>query len=229
MRALLLAIWLTLPGTALAAISPQPGAEDSRIQAVEYDPQQVVSLRVAPGYALTLEFAPDERIENVAIGDAGTWQVTPNKSADHLFIKALPGSTVTNMTVITGDRTYNFELTPLGAPDPSMAFVVRFIYPSGPGTPEHILPTPPATYRLSGAKALRPSDISDDGRFTTMTWPATAALPAVYAVAPNGQEVLVNGAFRDGRYVISQVANDFIFRLGRQSARASRHLVKPRR
>lgn len=225
----LLAILLLLPFSAQAAVNPRPGPEDPRIQAVEYDPLQVVSLKVAFGYALTLEFAPDERIENVAVGNAGVWQVTLNKSADHLFIKALQGAAVTNMTVITGERTYNFELMPLVGPDPSLAFVVRFIYPAGPGTPEHIPPAPPAVYRLSGAKALRPTEVSDDGQFTSISWPPDAAIPAVYALAANGQEVLVNGSFRDGRYVVSQIANTLIFRLGNQEARASRRLVKPKR
>ena len=44
-----------------------------------YDPQQVVLLQVAAGYQLTLAFAPDERIESVAVGDSGAWQVTPNR------------------------------------------------------------------------------------------------------------------------------------------------------
>jgi type IV secretion system protein VirB9 len=225
---LLLAALVAVPGLALAAVDPRPGPKDARIQAVDYDPQQVVSLKVAFGYALTLEFAPDERIENVVVGNSGVWQITPNKSADHLFIKALQGAAPTNLTVITGERTYNFELMPLGAAYPSMAFVVRFSYPAGPGSLEHVPPAPPATYRLSGAKALRPTDISDDGRFTTLTWAPGAAIPAVYARG-NGQEMLVNGGFRDGRYVIDQVADTLIFRLGNQEARASRRLVKPKK
>ncbi|MGA0602817.1 TrbG/VirB9 family P-type conjugative transfer protein [Caulobacter sp. KR2-114] len=228
-RTLLAAALAAAPALALAAVSPRPGPEDPRIQVVEYDPQQVVTLKVAFGYALTLEFAPDERIENVAVGASSVWQITPNKSADHLFIKALQGAAVTNMTVITGERSYNFELMPLVNVDPSAPFVVRFIYPAGPGTPEHLPPAPPATYRLSGAKALRPTDISDDGRFTTLAWAPGAPIPAVYARGPGGQEVLVNGAFRDGRYVISQVADTLIFRLGNQEARASRRLVKPKK
>lgn len=224
---LLLAALVAIPGPAQAAVTPRPGPEDARIQTVVYDPQQVVSLGVAFGYALTLEFAPDERIENVALGNASVWQITPNKSADHLFIKALQGAAPTNMTVITGERTYNFELTPLGAAYPSMAFVVRFTYPAGPGTLEQVPPAPPGTYRLSGAKALRPTNISDDGRFTTLTWAPGTAIPAVYARS-NGQEELVNGAFREGRYVINQVADTLIFRLGNHEARASRRLVKPK-
>ena len=53
---------------------------------------QVVPLEVAPGYQLMLEFAPDERIESVAVGDSGAWQVTPNRSGDRVFVKPLQGA-----------------------------------------------------------------------------------------------------------------------------------------
>ena len=54
-----------------AQVRPQPGSGDPRIQSVMYDADQVVQLQVPTGYELTVEFAPDERIENVAVGDSG--------------------------------------------------------------------------------------------------------------------------------------------------------------
>ena len=58
-------------------------------------------LRTAPGYALTIEFSPDERIETVAMGTTAQWQVTANKRADHLFVKQEQGAVDTNLTVIS--------------------------------------------------------------------------------------------------------------------------------
>ncbi len=59
------------------------------------------SSRARPGYQLAVEFGPDEQIENVAVGDSGAWQVTPNRRGDHLFVKPIQPGVSTNMTVVT--------------------------------------------------------------------------------------------------------------------------------
>lgn len=214
-----------LGSVAAASVSPKPGAEDPHIQTVQYDAQQVVSLRVAAGYALTLEFSQDEHIENVALGNSGAWQVMPNKAADHLFVKPSPGAPDTNMTVITDARSYNFELKALPAPEPGMAFSVRFLYPSAAAAPEQA-PAEASSYRFSGARDLRPVSMSDDGEFTSIVWTPKAQIPAVYYIDPQGREALANGALRDGRFVIDQIADEFIFRLANQEARETRHLAR---
>jgi len=68
---LLAAIAAAIAIPAMAQVRPQPGGGDPRIQTVMYDADQVVSLQVPGGYELKVEFAPDERIENVAVGDSG--------------------------------------------------------------------------------------------------------------------------------------------------------------
>jgi len=224
---LLIALFLLGPATATAAITPQPGPGDPRIQRVEYDAQQVVLLRVALNYALTVEFAPDERIENVSVGNGAVWQVTANKSANRLFIKPMQSPVDTDMTVVTDTRIYTFELTGAPAPSPTTPFVVRFLYPAAPQPP----PAPTqgaaaAVYRFSGARELRPSAMDDDGRSTTITWPAAAVIPAVSTVAPDGTERLANGAVRDGHFVVDQIAGRFIFRANGRTAYAVRRITK---
>ena len=65
----------------------------------------------------------------------------------------------TNMTVVTTVRTYLFELSPLYGASPQMAYTVRFTYPGG--QPESVADEAPGEiagrYRVSGAKAIRPS------------------------------------------------------------------------
>jgi type IV secretion system protein VirB9 len=197
---------------------PAPLA-DSRIQSVEFHEDQVVPVQVAPGYQLMVEFAADERIESVAVGDSGAWQVSPNHSGDRIFIKPLQ-SLATNLTVITNARTYTFDLSPGGAAGP---YVLRFTYPGANETAE----ADPAgevegRYRLSGARALRPSRISDDGVHTYIEWPRDRALPAVYAVDERGQEAIVNGMMRDDLFVIDAIARRLVFRIDRDVARAER-------
>ena len=223
---LALAFLIALAPAGLAAqVHPAPGSGDPRIQSVLYDADQVVQLQGTPGYQTDVEFAADEAIENVAVGDSAAWQVTPNRRGDHLFVKNLISGVTTNMTVVTSARTYFFELSPLSAGE--MAYTVRFRYPNAQATADD---TPAANiegrYRLSGAQALRPSRIADDGVHTYIEWPHEASLPAVYALNSQGQETLVNGGMRDGLFVIDGISQRLVFRIDSNVARADR--VAPR-
>ena len=62
---------------------------DNRIRTLAYDPEQIVRILGKPGIQSTIEFAADERIENVAVGDSSAWQITPNRRASLLFVKPL--------------------------------------------------------------------------------------------------------------------------------------------
>lgn len=218
----LLGLLLAVP--AAAQLRPEPGPGDPRIQSVLYDANQVVQLQVATGYQLTVEFAPDERIENVAVGDSGAWQVTPNKRGDRLFIKAVGQGVTTNLTVVTDARTYAIELSPLFGPLPTMAYTVRFRYatPAAVTVVANDAALGPGRYKLSGDKALRPSAIDDDGVHTYVAWGPDQTLPAIFAIDDKGNETLVNGMTRDGRFVIDAVANKLVFRIDRQTAAAVR-------
>lgn len=223
-RLLAAACLLAAAATASAEVRPTPGAGDPRIQTVAYDPDEVIRLDVATGYQLTLEFGPDERIENVAIGDGGAWQVTPNKRGDHLFVKATQSGVATNMTVITDSRTYNFALASAFGGQ-NMAFTVRVEAPRSVATAAPEAPAGGPTvgrYKLSGARALRPSAIDDDGVHTYIEWAPNQSLPAVFMIDPHGQETLVNGMMRDNRYVVDSVADRLLFRSGRAVAQAAR-------
>jgi type IV secretion system protein VirB9 len=227
LRIALFLLALLLPAGAMAQVRPTPGPGDPRIQTVVYDANQVVQLQVASGYQLAVEFAPDERIENVAVGDSGAWQVTPNKRGDHLFIKALQQGVSTNLTVVTDARSYVFELQPMFGPLPDMAYTVRFTYPTPVAAVVATAPAPtPGRYKLGGTRALRPSQIDDDGVHTYIVFPADKPLPAIFAIDAKGQEMLVDGAMRDGTYVIDDVKPKLLFRLDSEVASATRVRAK---
>ena len=223
MKRILAGLALLLAASPLAAqVRPEPGPGDPRIQTVLYDPDQVVQLQAAPGFQIGVEFASDEQIESVAVGDSAAWQVTPNRRGDHLFVKPLSHGAVTNMTVVTSARVYLFELSPL-FDRAQMAFTVRFRYPGGEApTAAGTGPAQEYLYRVGGDRALRPSRISDDGTHTYIEWPEDRALPAVYAVNEQGQETLINGGMRDGIWVIDGIANRLVFRIDRATATANR-------
>jgi type IV secretion system protein VirB9 len=220
-----LALGVALAGPALATETPRPGAIDPRIRTVAYDPDQVVRLTGYFGIQTMLEFAPDERIENVSIGDAMGWQVTPNKKANLLFLKPLDRTAATNMTVVTDRRRYVFELV-VAEPKASakdLAYVVRLLVPApAPVTVIKSTPAPPAApvvrnsaYAVKGDAVIQPTRIFDDGVATYFGWPAQADLPAVFVVGADGVEGLANAAVRDGYLVVDQLAPRFVLRSGK--------------
>lgn len=222
--AALLLVALALPGSIAAQIRPTPGPGDPRLQTVAYDASQVVQIQVASGYQVEIDFAQDERIENVAVGDSLAWQATPNKRGDRLFVKAVQPGVTTNMTVVTDARGYAFELVPAYGAGPDMPFVVRFVYPA-PAAAAAAIEVPasgPGRYAISGARMLRPASIDDDGVHTFIVWPEKRPLPAIFAIDAGNRETLVNGAMRDGRYVIDGVADRLRFRIDRKAATATR-------
>ncbi|MDR3508366.1 MAG: TrbG/VirB9 family P-type conjugative transfer protein [Caulobacteraceae bacterium] len=206
---------------ALGAQAPKPGAVDPRIRALPYDPDQLVMLRGQLGFQMMVEFARDEHIENVSVGDGLAWQITPNKRANLLFLKPLDAGVITNMTVVTDQRRYSFELNAVKASRPAdRTYVVHFIYPEAATTPvaAPVAPPPPVRantrYSYLGGRALLPSVVFDDGRFTYFQWPETTPTPALFAIAGKGGETLVNYGVRDGFLVVEQVAPRFILRNG---------------
>lgn len=228
-RLTLAAVLLLTTGVAAAQVRPQPGDGDERMQTVRYRRDQVVQISAAPGFQVTIQLAPDEQIQTVAVGDSAAWQVTANKSGNLLFVKAVQSGADTNMTVITNARFYAFDLV-TGSVG-SSPYEVRFQYPASadalPGGPEGPINADVREYELSGDRGLRPSRMSDDGHKTYIGWDADAPLPAVFILDRNGRETLANGNMRGEFYVIDSVHDRLLFRIDKATARAQRNLAEP--
>lgn len=217
-----LVAFLILNTTSQAQVSPQPGIGDPRIQYIQYQPEQVVLIEAAVGYHVTVKLAPDEGVNNIALGDSSAWQVTTNNSGDHLFVKPLQSGVATNMTVITGERLYAFELVSGSAPG-SGAYTVTFRYPPPVAAIGYEVPSEmTGRYKLSGDRALRPLTIGDDGTRTYIKWAQNGPLPAVFAINGDRPEALANGNMRDGVYVIEGISRRLVFRMDGDVARADR-------
>lgn len=220
---------------ALGAATPGLAA-DGRVRTLFYDPATVVTVAGQPGIQSTIEFAPDERIENVAIGDSAAWQVTPNRRASLLFLKPISAGGRTNMTVVTDRRTYMFDLVAhrkTAAP----LYALRFQYPlpvlpaSSPAkvdTPLVRVDTRPVALDLDfgwagkGAKQLLPRRAFDDGRALYLAWDKGSALPAMLAVDPQGSEGPVNYSIKGDYIVIEQIPERLVLRSGRETATLGR-------
>jgi type IV secretion system protein VirB9 len=220
-RALVLAAFLALTAVPALAVEPHPGAGDPRIAEVLYDPSEVVELHGVLGFQLSLEFDPAERIENVAIGDALGWQVTPNRKANLLFLKPMAKRPDTNMTVVTNLRRYSFQLSVRErAPARAVPYSVRFLYPQAaiavvaPPPP----PAPPVdrnhAYSYQGSAKALPTQLFDDGQATYFAFGREEDLPAIFAVDPDGAESVVNSHMRSGYIVVDRLAPGFVLRRG---------------
>ena len=216
----------------VALAAPAVAAADQRIERVRYDADRIVTVRGQSNVQTMIELAPDERIENIAVGDSNAWQVTPNKRGNLLFLKPLATRARTNMTVVTDQRRYLFELVNAGA-GARPVYTLRFLYPeplvllpAGPAPAAETAPAapnpPPAphntAWRVSGEKTLLPEAVSDDGHSTFLAWNAARDLPAILATGPDGQEGPVNFTVRDGTIVIDGVAARYVLRMGKASA-----------
>ena len=211
-----------------AATLPRPGPVDAHIQRVRYDPQQVFALRGALGWQIMIEFAGDERIENVSIGDSLAWQVTPNKRARMLFLKPLLRNASTNMTVVTSLRRYAFALS-TGPRERRTPWVLHFDYPPPPIVETLPEPPPPPPVKLDfgytrlGDPSVMPARVWNDGRQTYFEFADETPIPAIFAWGPGkNNESLVNVATRGRIQVVQQMGQRFILRSGTHFATVTR-------
>lgn len=71
-------------------------------------------------------------------------------------------------------------------------------------------------YTGEGATSLQPSEISDNGRFTVMRFPANQPVPAIFTVTPDGTESVVPFDVRGEFIVIHATSTQFRLRQGRE-------------
>ena len=226
----------------LLAVPATVQAQDPRLVERLYDPAEVVRIEGRVNVQTTIRFGDDESIENVAVGDSTTWQITPNRRANLLFVKPLAPRATTNMTVVTNKHTYLFDL--IANPGSRPLYVLNFTYPAEPeaevqlaedGTP---IPAPtalemaaanddlavidPATLNFAWAGAgdpqLLPEQIYDNGDATFLSWPLGAAMPAILVKDHQGTEGPVNFAVRGDLIVLDSVPAEIILRSGEDMA-----------
>ena len=222
---------------ALALFSaPALAATDGHLQTVHYEADQVVSVKGRLGYQSMIEFGQGETIENVAVGDSAAWQVTPNKRANLLFLKPLMGKARTNMTVVTDQRVYLFDLsvapsgnTPLynlrftyGVPKPARP-QQRIAYPqllanASVAAPAVAHPKLNYDWKRKGDKEILPARFYDDGRATYLQWKAGAPMPALLERDEKGREGLINYRVQGQFIVVDEVPRTLVMRLGKKTA-----------
>lgn len=71
-------------------------------------------------------------------------------------------------------------------------------------------------YTVRGSRAIQPSEITDNGQFTALRFPAQRELPAFFAVNPDGSESIVPFDVRDEFVVIHGVYAQLRLRRGKE-------------
>lgn len=239
-----LAVFLCLSGSLSAAVIPEGTEKDSRIQYVEYDEDNVVKIRAKIGYTVTVQLDKGESAEQgvVVTGDNQAWAME-TKGNNLIFKPAAEKGLNTNLTVITNKRTYVFDLGLAGCSYNKKGkkvctpptYLLRFTYPdeiakekllaarrqaralqfrikyglNGNQTPLNYV------YYGKGDKAIAPTAMWDDNRFTYIQYADNRDLPAVYKTMPDGSEMLVNTHLEDDTLVIHETAEHFVLRLGK--------------
>jgi type IV secretion system protein VirB9 len=224
---------------AVLAVPAVALADDARIVEKFYDAGKVVRIDGRTKVQATIQFAEDEHIENVAIGDSQAWQVTPNKRANLLFVKPLAATAATNMTVVTDRHTYLFDLVASASAKP--LYVLKFTYPDEPKPQVAAVEAPtadeiaaasgpqsvsegadPAALNFAwagkGDRKLLPARTYDDGTATFLAWPAGSPVPAILIKDSAGTEGPVNFTVRGDVIVIDGVPREIVLRSGKDSA-----------
>jgi type IV secretion system protein VirB9 len=224
-RRLLLAVLTTASGPALA---------DPRVTTHFYEANEIVTIHGRGDTQSTIAFAPEERIENVAVGDSAGWRVAPNKRADLLFLKPVRPGARSNMTVVTDRRTYLFDLVTgqRGAP----VYMLRFTYPAAPRPVVAVVaPEPPVAladakppvpeaaprnyaWASRGDPSLFPVRLFDDGQSTFIAWAKDVPLPAILTDEAKGAEGPVNYTTRGDYVVVDGVPRQIVLRAGKKVA-----------
>ena len=236
---------LALASPAAALDAPKAGPSDPRIRVVDYDPWAVVRITGVFRTATQVLFGEDEAIQHVAVGDTTGWDVAAEGNILFVKPRAprAPTNLLVTTSRPGGTRHYTFELaTRAGSSARGTAdtvFGLRFRYPADEAAKAVAAVTAEQAalerkvlelkldravvegrrnlaYAVQGSTALQPSEVSDNGRFTVLRFPANQPVPTLYQVESSGTESLVPFDVRGEFVVVHVVARELRLRRGRE-------------
>ncbi|MDR9774746.1 P-type conjugative transfer protein VirB9 [Rhizobium hidalgonense] len=228
---------------AIALETPRSAAQDSRIRFVDYQPYNITKVVGTLRSSVQIEFAADEEIAHVALGNSVAWEVAP--AGNILFLKPRENQPVTNISVVTtrrdgSTRSYQMELT---VRDGSVEagqntyFYVKYRYPSDEaerrrqeaaaralvaeaGDADRVLALHEAygprnwRYAAQGTQALEPQAVYDNGKVTTFAFAGNQEMPAIYMESSDGTESLVPKSVDGNLVLVHAISRKFILRRG---------------
>jgi len=212
-----------------AQVVPAPQHDTPRIQTAAWRQGEPIVLTALPETALTVMLEPGETIRRAALSGNMSWNVAVSAETDSFQVTPMRGATPTSLRVETDRRTYDFLLE--AGEGLMSAYLVRLQFAAPayfpPPVPPFRMNPPPVgqtwSYRLRGNRSVFPRSVTDDGQKTVIEYAQDQQLPAVFAIGPTGQEEVVDGYMRGGRFVIDRVHGELVFRIDRAKATARRN------
>ncbi|MCW1411124.1 P-type conjugative transfer protein VirB9 [Rhizobium sp. 1AS11] len=242
---LLIALFLaaSFSSTALALETPRGAAQDGRIRFVDYQPYDITKIVGTLRSSVQIEFAADEEIAHVALGNSVAWEVAP--AGNILFLKPRENQPVTNISVVTtrrdgSTRSYQMELTVRDGTveaGQNTYFYVKYRYPADEaerrrletaaraqaaqaGEADKVLALHetygPRNWRYSaqGTQGLEPQAVYDNGKVTTFVFVGNQEMPAISMENSDGSESLVPKSVDGNLVLVHAISRKFILRRG---------------
>ncbi|MBY3273147.1 P-type conjugative transfer protein VirB9 [Rhizobium laguerreae] len=230
-----------LSTTASALDIPRGASQDSRIRFVDYQPYNITKIVGTLRSSVQIEFAADEEIAHVALGNSVAWEVAP--AGNILFLKPRENQPVTNISVVTtrrdgSTRSYQMELTVRDGTveaGQNTYFYVKYRYPADEaerrrldaaaraqaaqaGEADKVLALHEAygprnwRYSAQGSGALEPQAVYDNGKVTTFAFAGNQEMPAIYMENSDGSESLVPKSVENNLVLVHAISRKFILR-----------------
>ncbi|MCH4539794.1 P-type conjugative transfer protein VirB9 [Brucella tritici] len=228
----------------LALEIPTTASQDSRVRFVSYQPYNITRIIGSLRSSVQVEFARDEEIAHVALGNSVAWEVAP--AGNILFLKPRENQPVTNISVVTtrrdgSTRSYQMELkvregsVEVGE---NTYFYVKFRYPQEEAEQRRQQAAAQARkakakdaddvlslheaygprnwrYSAQGAEALEPQSVYDNGKITTFSFAGNQEMPAIYMENSDGSESLVPKTVDGNLVMVHALSRKFILRRGK--------------
>lgn len=232
---------ISLPAHALEI--PASAQQDNRVRFVSYQPYNITRIVGTLRSSVQVEFAPDEEIAHVALGNTVAWEVAP--AGNILFLKPRENQPATNISVVTtrrdgSKRSYQMELVVRdGSVDAGQNtyFYVKYRYPADEaerrrleeeakkraaeaGYADQVLAVHeqygPRNWRYSaqGTGAIEPQAVYDNGKVTTFAFSGNQEMPAIYIENSDGTESLVPKTVQGDLVLVHAISRKFILRRG---------------
>lgn len=213
---------------------------DNRVQYFNYNANDVYTINTHIGKASLIQLENGESVDDEAsalgMGDAESWSLAVK--GNNIIFKPIKAQPDTNIVLVTNRRTYAFDLRNVETAAPT--YIARFIYPevatdasakpeekSVPATLQQVGVTVEGQtvwidgkynmdYHYRGDRALKPTNVWNDGKFTYMSFNHGGDLPAIYRVLPDNSEMLVNQHIEKDTVVLQEISPVYRLRFGRQ-------------
>lgn len=210
---------------AFADQSPQALPSDSRIKQFVYNENTVYRLDLHLKAITSVQFARNEEVKSILIGDSASWEVVRLNSGNVISIKPRVARAISNLTIYTDRRVYTFELRTVGdikrghKSSPNQNYRTTFVYPAsaqvqefnggvGSGNNKNF------DYFAAGDGQFKPVEVFDNGRQTFFEFDQNAPRPAIFKVDKKGKESLVNVRTNGKFTIVDSVSELWTVRIG---------------